>query len=925
MNRLLESIFGLQAGERLTVFLMALYNYLLLITFYLLKPVRDSLFLAEQGAAELPFVFMLTTAVIIPVAGLHTRASRAYDLGRLINGVSVFLVANIVVLRGLVTLDAAWVSYALYTWVSIYGVLVTSQFWLFANAVFSPSQSKRVFTVLSLGAILGAITGGEVTGLLVEEVGMRSRNLLWLAGACLVGSVGLVNYIRRRHTAWEEEGDPAEPETGELGLKTAFNALQSPHLWVIIGVTALTVITTTVVDFQFKTLAHRAYPSEEALATFMGRFYGRVSMVALFVQFAIAPYLLRVFGIGGALSFLPAMLVVGTLGLLFAPGLVAATLLRGSEQSLKHSIDRTGRELLFVPVDLERKKRAKVFIDLFVDQGMQGFGGLVLLILTVAVGLDVYELSFVVLLLVGGWALLAYRARHSYTDQFRRQLREQNDSDPRSDEDTDQALPDELVRLIDALCSRGEQAARAALDELEAGTSTVPVVALRHVLDHQSPRVRAQAIRVLRKRSVAGLSETVAPYLRDLDPDVQLEAARYLYRDLTGDRIDLLERGLTHQDPRVRSATVALIAKEGGPTEQSLVDEKVLRDLIDMEGEGASERRVQVARLLGVIKGSYRNELLRRLLRDDDPDVVRQAIASAGQTGDRVFVFALLRRLTEPAFESEARTALAQYGARIIGTLYDQLIDKNVDLAIRCQIPHILAVQPRQETVQVLLLSLDSVAIPVRHTVIQALSRLQAQEQDISFASSVIERAFRFEARHYVALGQIMHLHRKAARGDETPHTGRPPEALAALRDECLERVFRLLGLRYDQRDIYDAYLGITSEDRLLRSSAVEFVDNLVDWKTSRLILEFLDDASGLQAVTLGPQRHDLHLHNGVKARTYMLKVDDPRLNALALEAMEKEVTPRLQAMREAAGNYAAAPEEESSGSGGAVDSEAKR
>jgi len=170
-----------------------------------------------------------------------------------------------------------------------------------------------------------------------------------------------------------------------------------------------------------------------------------------------------------------------------------------------------------------------------------------------------------------------------------------------------------------------------------------------------------------------------------------------------------------------------------------------------------------------------------------------------------------------------------------------------------------------------------------------------------------------------------MHLHRKAAQGHETPHTGRPPEALVALRDECLERVFRLLGLRYDQRDIYDAYLGITSEDRLLRSSAVEFVDNLVDWKTSRLILEFLDDASGLQAVTLGPQRHDLHLHNEVKARTYMLKVDDPRLNALALEAMEKEVTPRLQAMREAAGNHAAAPEEESSGSGGAVDSEAKR
>jgi hypothetical protein len=49
--------------------------------------------------------------------------------------------------------------------------------------------------------------------------------------------------------------------------------------------------------------------------------------------------------------------------------------MRGSEQSLKHSIDKTGRELLFVPITMERKKRVKVFIDLFVDQGMQGVGG----------------------------------------------------------------------------------------------------------------------------------------------------------------------------------------------------------------------------------------------------------------------------------------------------------------------------------------------------------------------------------------------------------------------------------------------------------------------------------------------------------------------------------------------------------------------
>lgn len=900
MNRLLESIFGMRPEERPVALLMALYNYLLLITFYLLKPVRDSLFLVERGASELPFVFILTTAVIIPVAGFHTRAGRRYDLGRVIDSVSILLVISLIALRWLISLNTAWGTYALYAWVSIYGVLVTSQFWLFANAVFTPAEAKRVFALLSLGAILGAITGGEVTGLLIEQFGVSSHNLLWIAAGLLTASIGLVQYIRRRSPAWPERIDRKKhknvEEQHKLGLSTALNALGgSRHLLIVVGVIVLTVLTTTIVDFQFKTFVSRAYPQEESLATFMGRFYGRVSIVALIVQFALSPYLLRIYGIGGTLALLPAMLAMGTLGMLFAPGLIAVTLLRGSEQSLKHSVDRTGRELLFVPVDLEMKKRTKVFIDLFVDQGTQGLGGVLLLFFTLALGFDVYALSFVVLVLVGAWGTLAYWARHSYTHQFRRQLREQEDYDPPRSAEKEEALPEELSRLIDALCSRGEQATRAALDKLEEGDATVPVVALQHVLDHQSSAVRAQAIRVLRKRSVPGLSDAVTPYLLDPNPDVQLEAARYLYRYMDGTQHELLTRGLTYKDARVRAATVGLIAREGGATERALVTEDVLRDLIEAEGESMQERRIQVARLLGVMEDEpYRNELLRRLLRDDDPDVVREAIVSAGKTQDRVFVFLLLRRLQEEPFRAEARKALAEYGMRILGMLYDHLTDDKVDLRIRCQIPYILALQPRMETVQVLLLALRTVPIPVRHAVVKALSRLQVQDQDFAFAMSAIERAFQVEAKHYAALGQIVHLLRHRSRASDNHQL---PSTLSVLRLESLERIFRLLGLQYDQRDIYDAYLGLTGDDLLLRSSAVEFIDNLVDWKARQLILPLLDDPTGAQAATIGAQLHGVRLDRWSKAIMYMLEADDPRLNVSALEEMNQPVPETLRIM----------------------------
>jgi hypothetical protein len=117
--------------------------------------------------------------------------------------------------------------------------------------------------------------------------------------------------------------------------------------------------------------------------------------------------------------------------------------------------------------------------------------------------------------------------------------------------------------------------------------------------------------------------------------------------------------------------------------------------------------------------------------------------------------------------------------------------------------------------------------------------------------------------------------------------------------------------LQFDQRDIYDAYLGITSDEPLLRSSAVEFVDNLVDWRTSRFIVPLLDDPKGLRAATLGPQLHHLHLQDWPDALAYLLEANDPRLNVLALEAMGKDVPSSLRALQRAVSDYASERVEE--------------
>ena len=922
--------------------LMAVYHFLLLITLYLIKPVRDSLFLAERGAAELPYVFILTTVFVVPVAMLHTRLGRTLRVGRLVDGVTLFLAANLIGLQWLVTTDVMWAEYVLYAWVSIYSLLVTSQFWLMANAIFQASQAKRVFTVLSVGAILGAVAGGEVTGLLVNQLGMSSHSLLVVAAVVLAGTVGLAQWIRFRHrqrTGAIEDGDAYDVEDAEdvegveapgdetpgdetAGDETAVDVetaeteeartrfspdaggagawtliRNSRHLLPIVGVIAATVITSTFVDFQFKTVAAAAYPTEDALTSFMGRFYGRVSLVALIVQFFIAPRLIRVLGVGGALSVLPAALAAGAAGMLLVPGLMAGIALRGADQSLKHSIDKTGRELLFVPVSLEKKKRVKVFVDLFVDQGAQGVAGGLLLALTAGLGFGVQQLSGVVLLLLATWGYLAYRARLSYVDEFRRKLRQQEDYDTTG---SDEPVSRDLDEILKSLCSRSETETLSALDQLETGDYTPPVKALLCLLDHPSAAVRAKAIDVLRVRTVEGVAEEVAEALTDPDPDVQVAAARYLYCQ-SGDRIARLKEGLSHDDVRIQAAAVGLVAQEGDDETYRLVIENHLRRLMEVPGDEGEDARTHVARLLGAVDRPYRVDMLSSLLQDASHQVVRAAIDAAGRSGERAFVYPLLKYLGDPDLQDDARDALATYGKRILGTLYDVLVDDTVGLDVRRRVPAILRDFDDQLAVTALVWSLDKVPVPVRHAAVKALGRMHA-DGSYQFDETTVENRLREEARYYAALGQVIQLFHRSHH-DRIGRLNR--EAAHVLREESLERIFRMLGLRFNQRDIYDAYHGITSDEPALRSSAVEFVDNLVDYATSRYLLPLLDDPNGHQAKEHGRRHLDLLLRTPDDARKHFKNVNDPRIHRLLNEEPvdlrtgdglpEPEVTPDVK------------------------------
>jgi ATP/ADP translocase len=580
MKRLAESLFGLQPGERGTALLLAAYHFLLLFCLYLLKPVRDGQFLADRGTAELPFVFVLVTVATIPASLFQRHLGRRYRLDRLTNMLTLGHGSVLLGVSALVWADLPGRTYATYVYVSIYGMLATSQFWLFAGELLTSSQSKRTFALLNLGGILGAIAGGECTGWVLDQDLLAPAGLLGVAVVTLFGTVPLVMGIRayHEHQSHRAEGGgeaASEGGTGPPGAEGMLRRLrqtvrQYPLVGWIAALVGLLSLVSTVLDYQFKTIAATAITGEAQLTAFLGHFYGRVSLVAFGLQLLMSLGVRRYVRSTSVLWLLPGALALGTTALMAVPGLAAATLLRGADQSLKHSLDKTGRELLFVPLPTAVKRRLKVPLDLGVDQGAYGLGGVLLLGLVSGLGLKAPDLGVLVLGLIVVWVGVVVGARRAYLQQFRDGLaaalhRQQGGGDGRAAADAEAASLPAIapgvttgLQTTEALPASAD-AARASADRDRALRHGGRYLAWSQLLalktGHPPPQEARpdptqlpdeQTLRARRQHALADLFDVLIDW-------VPRES------DCTAEDLRLAYAGLRHTDPAVRGDAVALL------------------------------------------------------------------------------------------------------------------------------------------------------------------------------------------------------------------------------------------------------------------------------------------------------------------------------------------------------------------------------
>ena len=365
---------------------MFLYINLALTIFWILKPLKKTLFIGlydgdqtfNLGSMEMlgssaellaKGMNLLIAFMLVVFLTLVTRLAKRQRLTYCCMGLIIAMTFYFSLQINEPSESTVWLFY----WFGdLYISLILAAFFSFLHDTVDLRNAKRLYGFI----VLGAVSGGAVGSTYFRGWLGEMNNQQWLH--TIIG-IGVVICLLAFAAGWMAKSIPHHepiPSPNDIPKKK-FNAaiegaslvFKSRYLIAIAGIVGFYEITSEVLDYQFTAMTERFVPKED-IGSHFGTVYAIGNIAALVVQlcFSIFAAGFPKYRIHWILLALPLAVALSSLFFIIAPILLAASLLKISDSTFAYSVNQTGRETLYNPLSRQEKYVARAFVEVFIQR-----------------------------------------------------------------------------------------------------------------------------------------------------------------------------------------------------------------------------------------------------------------------------------------------------------------------------------------------------------------------------------------------------------------------------------------------------------------------------------------------------------------------------------------------------------------------------
>ncbi len=370
-----------------TLALCVIAFFLVLTSYYVLRPVRDQL-VGAAGSASLATFYAIVFVVMLALTPVFGWLVSHFPRRRVLLGSYLFFVVCLVAfVPAFVAQDrigAAVLGNVFFVWVSVFNLFVVSLFWSVMADVFSNVEARLVFPFIAFGGMAGALVGPLLTRTLVVRLGVPS--MLVVSAVTLLLALGAL-LAATRHAHGNDYSDGA-PMGGSIieGAKAAFAQpfLRYMGLLMLLSDGIATMAYALMADY---TKAH--FADNAARTAFYADLDLWINGLGALLQLTLTPLILRSLGTAWALV-LPSLVNLCLLGwlalhgptdaMLFGVAVPLIAIVQVGTRGLTYGMAKPASDALYTRMPREARYKGKNFIettvwrfgDLLVTSGLNG-------------------------------------------------------------------------------------------------------------------------------------------------------------------------------------------------------------------------------------------------------------------------------------------------------------------------------------------------------------------------------------------------------------------------------------------------------------------------------------------------------------------------------------------------------------------------
>ena len=372
LNRLRKTLWGDLTLDEFKRFGMLAITLLFIIgTYWLMRPLKDGLFVSIVGKLHLPMAKILSFCLILPLVLIYAKLVDLVEKQKLFYILcsfysGLFLVITFLIMHPTIGLANTVASpkrilgWVIYLAIESFGSLLISLFWSFVASSTDTQTAKKGYGLIIFGAQIGSMTG-PLLATNARQFGIPLLTTFVAIGLAIVPVlikifITLFPFTAEITVSTKKKTSPAE------GLKLLFT---KNYLLGVLGISTLYEVVGTILDIQMKWLAADAFPSTEGLTAFLGWFGFATNATTFLLALVGTSYFIRRFGLTFCLVTYPACVSFVVMAVWFFPQIWILFCAMIAVKAISYALNNPCKEIMYIPTSKDVKFKAKSVIDMF--------------------------------------------------------------------------------------------------------------------------------------------------------------------------------------------------------------------------------------------------------------------------------------------------------------------------------------------------------------------------------------------------------------------------------------------------------------------------------------------------------------------------------------------------------------------------------